>query len=130
MQKKFEINQTKIKGGFQSGRKVVTHNSKSDLPLVHVQVNILFTSFLRSEGHISRTHIFWCTCTFLLTNVTQFFAIPQLFQCFYIGIVCKDLGQFLKAESHFSRSAVVVSLLLYYLRVPCKDLSFSQDEES
>ena len=33
MQKKFEINQTKIKGGFQSGRKVVTHNSKSDLPL-------------------------------------------------------------------------------------------------
>ena len=34
MQKKFEINLTKIKGGCQSGRKVVTHNSKSDLPLV------------------------------------------------------------------------------------------------
>ena len=33
MQKKFEINQTKIKGGCHSGRKVVTHNSKSDLPL-------------------------------------------------------------------------------------------------
>ena len=33
MHKKFEINQTKIKGGCQSGRKVVTHNSKSDLPL-------------------------------------------------------------------------------------------------
>ena len=33
MYKKFEINQTKIKGGYQSGRKVVTHNSKSDLPL-------------------------------------------------------------------------------------------------
>ena len=29
----FKINQTKIKGGCQSGRKVVTHNSKSDLPL-------------------------------------------------------------------------------------------------
>ena len=28
-----EVNQTKIKGGCQSGRKVVTHNSKSDLPL-------------------------------------------------------------------------------------------------
>ena len=27
------MNQTKIKGGCQSGRKVVTHNSKSDLPL-------------------------------------------------------------------------------------------------
>ena len=33
MQKKFEINQTKIKGSCQSGRKVVTHDSKSDLPL-------------------------------------------------------------------------------------------------
>ena len=33
MHKKFEINQTKIKGSCQSGRKVVTHNSKSDLPL-------------------------------------------------------------------------------------------------
>ena len=33
MHKKFEINQTKIKGGYQSGRKVVTHDSKSDLPL-------------------------------------------------------------------------------------------------
>ena len=40
MQKKFEINRTNIKGGCQSARKVVTHNSKSDLPLhlfgVHV----------------------------------------------------------------------------------------------
>ena len=33
MHKKFEINQSKIKGGCQSGRKVVTHNSKSDFPL-------------------------------------------------------------------------------------------------
>ena len=32
MHKKFEIIQTKINGGCQSGRKVVTHNSKSDLP--------------------------------------------------------------------------------------------------
>ena len=27
------LNQTKIKGGCQSGRKVVPHDSKSDLPL-------------------------------------------------------------------------------------------------
>ena len=33
-QKKFEINGTKSKGGCQSGRKVVTQNSKSNLPLV------------------------------------------------------------------------------------------------
>ena len=37
MHKKFEINQTKIKGGCLSGRKVVTHqNSKSDLPLIEI----------------------------------------------------------------------------------------------
>ena len=30
----FEVNQTKIRGGCQSGSKVVPHNSKSDLPLV------------------------------------------------------------------------------------------------
>ena len=35
MHKKFEINRTKIKGSCQSGRKVVNHDSKSDLPLVH-----------------------------------------------------------------------------------------------
>ena len=34
MHKMFKINQTKIKGGCQSGRKVATHNSKSDLPLM------------------------------------------------------------------------------------------------
>ena len=38
MHKKFEIDRTKIKGGCQSGRKVVTHDSKSDLPLVKVEV--------------------------------------------------------------------------------------------
>ena len=34
MHKKFEINRTKLNGGCQLGRKVVTHNSKSDLALV------------------------------------------------------------------------------------------------
>ena len=29
----FEVNQTKIKGGCQSGKKVALHDSKSDLPL-------------------------------------------------------------------------------------------------
>ena len=33
MRRKFEINPSKIKGGCQSGTKVVTHDSKSDLPL-------------------------------------------------------------------------------------------------
>ena len=37
MHRKFEINRTKIKSGCQSGKKVVTYNSKSDLPLVLFQ---------------------------------------------------------------------------------------------
>ena len=34
----FEVNQTKIRGGCQSERKVVLHYSKSDLPLEVKQV--------------------------------------------------------------------------------------------
>ena len=37
MHKKFEINRTNIKGSCQLGRKLVTHNSKSDLPLVYIE---------------------------------------------------------------------------------------------
>ena len=36
----FEVKRTKIKGGCQSVRKVVTHNSKSDLPLYYKNVHI------------------------------------------------------------------------------------------
>ena len=42
MHKKFEINWTKIKGSCQSGRKVVTHDSKSDLPLVFYVSDVWF----------------------------------------------------------------------------------------
>ena len=38
---KFEVNQTKIKGGCQSGRKVVPHDSKRDLPLAHKPFEVL-----------------------------------------------------------------------------------------
>ena len=41
MHKKFEINGTKIKGGCQSGRKVVPHNSMSDLPLACSQFDVM-----------------------------------------------------------------------------------------
>ena len=41
MHKKCEINRTKIKGGCQSGRKVLIHDSKSDLPLKQRQILIL-----------------------------------------------------------------------------------------
>ena len=52
MHKKFEINRTKIKGGYQSGRKVLTHNSKGDLRLVSKH----FPSFL-----ITHTSCRWMT---------------------------------------------------------------------
>ena len=41
MYKKFEINPTKIKGSCQSGGKVVTHNSKSDLPLIQIEKSLI-----------------------------------------------------------------------------------------
>ena len=49
MHKKFEINWTKIKGGCQSGRKVVTHNSNSDLPLDY---------FINEQGKFIHTLLF------------------------------------------------------------------------
>ena len=58
MHKKFEINRTKIKGGCQSGRKVVTYDSTSDLPPVKVMTRL--RSRKRSE---------------LLKNVASWFGI-------------------------------------------------------
>ena len=40
MHKKFNINRTKIKGSCQSRRKVVTHDSKSDLPLANERASV------------------------------------------------------------------------------------------
>ena len=55
MQKKFEINQTKIKGGCQSGRKELAQNSKSDLPLVVTLVLLTLegTPDVPSNGYFS-----------------------------------------------------------------------------
>ena len=41
------INQTKIKGGCQSGRKVVSHDSKSDLPLKPISSKCMGRTNLR-----------------------------------------------------------------------------------
>ena len=58
----FEINRTQIKGGCQSGRKVVTHNSKSDLPLLgesvpkmFVKSHAIYKSQMREPSHIHST---------------------------------------------------------------------------
>ena len=50
---KFEINQTKIKGSCHSGSKVVTHNSKGDLPLMGFhQGFVFFVLLLDHKDHI------------------------------------------------------------------------------
>ena len=48
MHNKFEKNRRKIKGSCQSGRKVVIHNSKSDLPLFRKLNYMLLTPLLKS----------------------------------------------------------------------------------
>ena len=53
MHKKFEINQTKIKGGCQSGRKVVPNDSKSDLPLA-----IMIISMMLANGYEPKRSIY------------------------------------------------------------------------
>ena len=50
MHKKFEITQTKIKGSCQSGRKVVTHDSKSDLPLMPRQKQLNDSLQVNAQG--------------------------------------------------------------------------------
>ena len=42
----FEVNQTKIKGGRQLGRKVVPQDSKSDLPLAERSLLGIYINFL------------------------------------------------------------------------------------
>ena len=55
----FEVNQTEVKGGCQLGRKVVTNDSKSDLPLAPTlpafwQISLVARSNARSASHIYR----------------------------------------------------------------------------
>ena len=38
----FEVNQTKIKSGCQSGRKVVPNDSKSDMPLIVFTLDLIY----------------------------------------------------------------------------------------
>ena len=53
----FEVNQTKNKGGCQSGRKVIPHDSKSDLPL---NVQFYFTSVGKNKySFISNSLVFY-----------------------------------------------------------------------
>ena len=59
MHKKFEIKRTQIKGGYQSGRKVVTHNSKSNLPLEFLTIFFIYETLatnVTGEWFLSMIH--------------------------------------------------------------------------
>ena len=62
MHEKFEMNRTKIRGSCQSGRKVVTHGSKSDLPIVITKFipiwNIFWRIFFSGFPEDHFTHLF------------------------------------------------------------------------
>ena len=65
MHKKFEINRTKITGGCQTGRKVVHHDSKSDLPLIHgknEKMKYKLQSKNKSFAKFFSLEIFICHC--------------------------------------------------------------------
>ena len=76
MHKKFEINRTKIKGGCQSRRKVVPHDSKSDLPLTSQQRKWLGFAKMWMSGRNSIFTNFFCVwvCDF---NFFKHFAMKD-----------------------------------------------------
>ena len=58
MHNKFEINLTKIKGNCQSGRNVVTHDSKSDLHLVVTNIPLISPSKIRTFPNLKSSNCF------------------------------------------------------------------------
>ena len=73
MHKKCELNQTKIKGCCQSGRKVVPHDSKSDLPL-GVKRNTLNRFSFGHESSLIKIYSFdgYCLCMTIIYKKTMF----------------------------------------------------------
>ena len=59
MHKKFEVNWTKIKGSCQLGRKVVTQDFKSDLPLATLAKKAITDQTCLNENKIykERSHV-------------------------------------------------------------------------
>ena len=89
----FEVNQTKIKGGCKSGRKVVTKDSKSDLPLNYgksvpkIRNNNYLSSFFRyfppfPQSHVNSYHVntnFWTLNYYneIIENITSFISLDR-----------------------------------------------------
>ena len=75
MHKKFEINWTKIKGGCRSGRKVVIHNSNSDLPLALERCKFFLNKllFLNTMSKAARG----CLADFEVRSLSSFLALLQ-----------------------------------------------------
>ena len=74
MHKKFEIYRTKIEGGSQLGRKVVTHNSNSNLPL---EVRTMRDLDLATPMKIEKKRHFYSHGTLLSTHVPNYYIIES-----------------------------------------------------
>ena len=85
MHKKFEISQTKIKAGCQSGRKVVLHNSKNVLPLgavirkkylfFHVCLLSMSPNKERVRGGVSTHRVVDCIAVIFSTTRRTYFSL-------------------------------------------------------
>ena len=79
MSMKFEINRTKIKGGCPLGRKVVPHDSKSDLPLPHNLKKILHLQLLIFFGQMGLILIFLLPAFFTPSLLPGFLFAFEIF---------------------------------------------------
>ena len=80
----FEANQTKIKGSCQSGRKVITHDSMSDLPLADPKnIPTLFAHFFSSFLPVFRH----CVHGTGISELLQVIMLMKLKQCVEYYIV-------------------------------------------
>ena len=102
MHKKFEINRTNIKGGCQLGRKVVTHNSKSDLPLEH---NSWFKNTISVVPDFYCSHstglIIWC---YFLVSIAHFWKEKIKRLHFFYTTVPFFKGKFFYEKLHFAKT--------------------------
>ena len=98
MHKKFEIKQTKIKGGCQSGRKVVNHNSMNDLPLETFKIIdvLLYLEVLRK---------FFCVPNILKKNL-------------YLTFICCATGAFVFCAKNINQERSV--RYLENIKIQCK----------
>ena len=83
MHKKFEINWIKIRDGCQLGRKMVTHNSKSDLPL-----EIKKKMYFQLTATLNLCVKFLCMCSSSMASAHLI--LKQVRQRLRVAVICEE----------------------------------------